>query len=467
MTSTQPQMHLNLNLRGIGFHRAAWRHPTAQPTETNTLAYYARLVQAAERGKLDAVFLADSPRVFSDREPLAMSNEPLTLLAGLSALTSHVGLIGTVSTTYNDPYQVALRFASLDHLSGGRAGMNFVTSSGDDIARNFGHPSHPDFELRYERAAEFVDVVLALWSGEYVEHHGRFFDVEAQLPISVSPQGFPVLVQAGASDRGRDMAALRAEAVYTGSSTIPNGKEFYDDVTARAVRFGRPRSGIKILPGVVPYIGSTEAEGKALEAELEDLAVKGVDVIGRLETELSVDFSSYDPDGPFPMGAFPDYTQFKGGQSRLNRLRTWVQQEDLSIRQLAVKVEKGLGVVHWTIAGTAEQVADELEEWFRAGVADGFNILVPLHPLGTEDFVDQVVPILQRRGLFRTEYQGSTLRDHFGLEYPNLAGGLAVGEAVEQHGEREVEPGVSVARRELSRVPLGVRELLGQRSESA
>lgn len=402
-------MHLNLNLRGIGFHRAAWRHSTAQPTEVSTLPYYTRLVQAAERGKLDAVFLADSPRIYSDREPLAMSNEPLTLLAALAAQTSHIGLIGTVSTTYNDPYDVALRFASLDHLSGGRAGMNFVTSSGDDIARNFGFDSHPDFERRYERASEFVDEVLKLWSGG--------------LPIPVSPQGFPVLVQAGASDRGRDMAALRAEAVYTGSSTIPNGREFYDDVIRRAQQFGRSRNGIKILPGVVPYIGSTEAEGEALEAELEELAVKNVDIIGRLEDELGVSFSTYDPDGPFPLEAFPDYTQFKGGQSRLNRLRTWVVQEDLSVRELAAKVEKGLGVVHWTIAGTAEQVADELEEWFRAGVADGFNILVPLHPKGTEDFVDQVVPILQQRGLFRTEYEGTTLRDHFGLDYPSVSDG--------------------------------------------
>lgn len=403
------RMHLNLNLRGTGFHRAAWRHPTAQPTEVSTLPYYTRLVQAAERGKLDAVFLADSPRIYSDREPLAMSNEPVTLLAALAAQTSHIGLIGTVSTTYNDPYDVALRFASLDHLSGGRAGMNFVTSSGDDIARNFGFDSHPDFERRYERASEFVDEVLRLWSGG--------------LPIPVSPQGFPVLVQAGASDRGRDMAALRAEAVYTGSSTIANGREFYDDVVRRAQQFGRSRNGIKILPGVVPYIGSTEAEGKALEAELEELAVKNVDIIGRLESELGVNFSAYDPDGPFPLEAFPDYTQFKGGQSRLNRLRTWVVQENLSIRELAAKVEKGLGVVHWTIAGTAERVADELEEWFRAGVADGFNILVPLHPKGTEDFVDQVVPILQHRGLFRTEYEGTTLRDHFGLDYPESAQG--------------------------------------------
>lgn len=415
MTSAPSKMHLNLNLRGIGFHRAAWRHQTAQPAEVWTLPYYTRIVAAAEKAKLDAVFLADSPKIYSEKEPLAMSNEPVTLLAALAAQTSHIGLIGTISTTYNDPYEVALRFASLDNLTGGRAGMNFVTSSGDAIARNFGYDSHPDFELRYERAAEFVDVVLALWSGREVDHHGRFFDVEGCLPIPQSPQGFPVLVQAGASDRGRDMAALRAEAVYTGSSTIPNGLEFYDDVKARLRKFGRSPKSAKILPGVVTYIGSTEAEGKALEAELEDLATKNVDVVGQLGAELGVDFGDYDLDGPFPLQAFPDYTRFKGGQSRLNRLRTWVEQENLSIRELAVKVEKGLSNVHWTIAGSAEQIADELESWFRAGAADGFNILAPLHPKGTLDFTEQVVPILQRRGLFRTEYQGTTLCDHFGL----------------------------------------------------
>lgn len=420
---SSPQMHLNLNLRGIGFHRAAWRHPRAQPTEVSTLPYYTRIVQAAERAKLDAVFLADSPKVYSEREPLAMSNEPLTLLAALAAQTTQIGLIGTISTTYSDPYEVALRFASLDHLSGGRAGMNFVTSSGDSIARNFGYDSHPDFEQRYERAAEFVDVVLALWSGQDVDHHGRFFDVEGRLPISPSPQGFPVLVQAGASDRGRDMAALRAEAVYTGSSTIPNGVEFYDDVRARAVAFGRSVDSLKILPGVVPYIGSTEAEGKALEAELEELATKNVDIVGQLGDELGVDFGDYDLDGPFPVEVFPNYSQFKDGQSRLNRLRTWVAQEDLSIRELAVKVERGLRNVHWTTAGSAEQIADELERWFRAGAADGFNILVPLHPKGTLDFTEQVVPILQRRGLFRTDYEGTTLRENFGLREVSPVGG--------------------------------------------
>jgi len=420
---TERQMHLNLNLRGIGFHRAAWRHPTARPTEVWTLPYYVEIVQAAERAKLDAVFLADSPKVYSEREPLAMSNEPLTLLSALAAHTERIGLIGTVSTTYNDPYDVALRFASLDQLSGGRAAMNFVTSSGDVIARNFGFAGHPDFELRYDRAAEFVDVVVGLWSGEHVEHHGRFFDVSGRLPIPPSPQGHPVLVQAGASDRGRHMAALRAEAVYTGSSTIPNGLEFYNDVKARARRLGRPEGSIKILPGVIPYVGSTEAEGKALEAELEDLAVKNVDVIGQLADELGCDFTGYDLDAPFPEELFPDPSRWKDGLSRLNRLRTWVRDENLTIRQLAIKVEKGLRNVHWTIAGSAEQIADELERWFRAGAADGFNILVPMHPKGTLDFVEQVVPILQRRGLFRTEYEGSTLREHFGLEVPRVPAG--------------------------------------------
>lgn len=413
-------MALNLNLRGVGFHRAGWRHPSATPDRVTELDYFADIVATVERGKFDAVFFADSPRLFSDREPLAMCLEPLTLLGALAARTTNIGLIGTVSTTYNDPYEIAARFASLDQLSGGRVGMNFVTSSGDVLAQNFGYESHPDFDQRYERASEFVDVVLKLWSGEPVRHTGRFFDVQGTLPIPASPQGHPVLVQAGASDRGRDMAALRAEAVYTGSSTIPNGIEFYEDVKKRAVGFGRKRSDVKILPGLVPYIADTEAEAKALEVELEELATKNIDVIGQLGAELGTDLSVYDPDAPFPDEAFPSFETHKGGQSRINRLRTWVQQENLTLAQLATKVEKGLGVVHWTTAGTGEQVADELEAWFRAGAADGFNVLVPLHPRGTEDFVDQVVPILQKRGLFREDYEGSTLRENFGLELPRV-----------------------------------------------
>lgn len=418
MTAPHPQMTINLNLRGVGFHRAGWRHPSATPELVNSVEYYTDLVRTAERGKFDAVFFADSPRLFSEREPLAMSNEPLTLLGALAAQTTHIGLIGTVSATYNDPYDIALRFASLDHLSGGRAGMNFVTSSGDEMARNFGYDSHPEFSARYDRAAEFVEVILELWEGRPVRHHGRFFDVDGVLPIGPGPQGHPVLVQAGASDRGRDMAALRAEAIYTGSSTIPNGIEFYEDVKGRAVRFGRRRDDLRILPGLVPYVADTEAAAKRLEAELEELAVKNIDVIGQLGAELGADLTVHDPDGPFPLEVFPSEDVFRRGLSRLERLRTWVQQENLTIRQLAVKVEKGLGVVHWTAAGTGEQVADELEQWFRAGAADGFNVLIPLHPNGTEDFVEQVVPILQRRGLFREDYTGTTLREHLGLEIP-------------------------------------------------
>jgi N-acetyl-S-(2-succino)cysteine monooxygenase len=409
-------MHLNLNLREVGFHRAGWRHPSSTPDRVLDADYFADIAQTAERGLFDAVFLADSPVVFGNREPLVQSLEPVAQLSALAARTSHIGLIGTVTTTYHEPYEVAERFAALDRLSGGRAGINVVTSAGDRIAQNFGHATHPEPELRYERATEFVDTLYALWAGERFEN-GRF-RVAATPPWVPSPQGRPVIVQAGASPAGRHMAATHAEAVYTGSSTIPNGIEFLRDVKARAVALGRSRDSIKILPGIVPYVGGTEAEAKALEAELEELARLEEDPIARLGVELGADLSRFDPDAPLPFDELPER---KAGTSRTIRLRTWTEQENLSLRQLAEVLVRSLGVIHWTVAGTGEQIADELEAWYRAGAADGFNVLVPLHPRGVRDFVDQVVPVLQRRGLFRTEYAGTTLRDHFGLARPALA----------------------------------------------
>jgi alkanesulfonate monooxygenase SsuD/methylene tetrahydromethanopterin reductase-like flavin-dependent oxidoreductase (luciferase family) len=408
-------MHLNLNLRGVGFHRAGWRHPSAEPERILDVDFFTDLVQTAERGKLDAVFFADTPAVFGNREPLAMPLEPLTLLAALAARTARIGLIGTVSTTYHEPYEVAERFASLDLLSGGRAGVNVVTSAGDHVARNFGHDAHPEPERRYERASEFVDALYALWAGEPLELAGPRFAARGAPPWTPSPQGRPVIVQAGASPSGRHMAATHAEAVYTGSSTIPNGLEFRHDVRARAAALGRSPDGVKILPGIVPYVGATETEAKALEAELEELAIRHEDPIARLARELDADLSRFDPDVPLPFDELPER---RAGTSRTIRLRTWTEQENLSLRQLAVTLERSLGVIHWVVAGTAEQIADELEAWYRAGAADGFNVLVPLHPRGTRDFVEQVVPELQRRGLFRTEYEGSTLRQHFGLPVP-------------------------------------------------
>ncbi|MEU0479089.1 LLM class flavin-dependent oxidoreductase [Streptosporangium sp. NPDC006013] len=424
--SDQRHMRINLNLRGVGFHTAAWRHPDSTPHRVHDLDYYVELVQAAERGLFDSVFLADMmtfPQSGSGQNELAWPLDPFTMLAGVAPHTEHIGLIGTLSTTYNDPYAVARKVAALDQLSGGRAGVNLVTSTGDAVARQFGWDRHTEHELRYERAGEFITVLNALWdaAGEPVEHHGNHFDVAGALDIAGSPQGRPVIVQAGASESGRALAGRFAEAVFAGSSDIPAGALLYDDLKARVVAGGRPSTDLAVLPGVVPYVGSTEAEARRVYGELEELILDDGGNIARLGQELGLDLSAADPEGPVPVDDFPAVEGYQGGVTRLVRLRAWALEEGVSLRRFANTVYRSLGVIHWTPVGTPEQIADELEAWFRGGAADGFNVLVPQHTRQLDAFVDQVIPVLQRRGLFRTEYATTTLRDHLGITRPNLA----------------------------------------------
>jgi alkanesulfonate monooxygenase SsuD/methylene tetrahydromethanopterin reductase-like flavin-dependent oxidoreductase (luciferase family) len=392
-------VHLNLNLRARGFHRAAWRHPTARPAAVTDVGFVTELVRIAEDAAFDAVFLADTP---VHREPLVQPLEPLALLAAVAAGTSRIGLIGTLSATYTEPGQAASRLASLDLLSGGRVGVNVVTNAGDEVARNFGADAHPEHADRYARAADFLDTLLSTWSRGVR-----------------SPQGQPVIVQAGASDAGRELAGRYAEAVYTGSSTVADGVAFRSDVLARAERAGRPAGSVRILPGLIPYVGRTERAARELEAELEALAVRTVDPVVRLGGLLGLDLGPYDPDGPVPLADLPAVADFRGAVSRYVRLRTIVERERPSIRELAERAERSLHNVHWTIAGTGRQVADQLERWFRAGAADGFNVLVPLHPDGLSDFTEQVVPELRRRGLVHPGYRGRTLREHLDLPVPH------------------------------------------------
>ncbi|SDH41134.1 LLM class flavin-dependent oxidoreductase [Pseudonocardia oroxyli] len=392
-------MHLNLNLRARGFHRAAWQHPSARPHAVTDVDFLTDLVRTCEDAAFDAVFLADTP-VHRD-PPLAQPLEPFALLSAAAAATTHIGLIGTLSATYTDAQLAAHRLASLDRLSGGRLGVNVVTNAGDEVARNFGADAHPAHADRYARAADFLDTLLRAWAP------------------GVSPQGHPVIVQAGASDRGRDLAGRYAEAVYTGSSTVEDGAAFRADVLARAARSGRPAGGVKILPGLIPYVGRTEREARDTETELERLAVRAVDPIPRLGELLGLDLAPYDPDGPVPLDALPSVAEFRGAVSRFTRLRTIAERERPTIRELAERAERSLNNVHWTIAGTGRQIADQLEHWYRGGAADGFNVLVPLHPTGLRDFTEQVVPELRRRGLFRDRYATTTLRGHFGLAVPH------------------------------------------------
>ncbi|WP_239335525.1 LLM class flavin-dependent oxidoreductase [Frankia sp. CiP3] len=433
----QPRhIHLNAFLMHVGHHEAAWRHPTSEPERDESVDHYIQLAQLAERGKFDSIFLADGLALSNNvRYNFAGRFEPLTLLSAIAVATSRIGLIATVSTTYNEPFHVARKFASLDNISGGRAGWNIVTSAQEKEARNFNAQAHLEHHRRYERAAEFVDVALALWdswqddalrydkqSGMYadtdrihaVDHIGRYFSVAGPLNAPRSPQGHPLLVQAGSSEDGREFAARYAEAVFTAQQTLAEGQAFYADLKRRAARHGRSPERLKILPGIAPVLGSTEKEAKQREAELDSLIIPEYG-LGQLSTMVGIDLSDHPLDGPLPAD-LPNVDDINGNKSRFTLVVELARREDLTIRQLLTRLAAGRG--HRVFAGSAEQVADQLEQWFTGGAADGFNVMPPYLPGALEDFVDQVVPILQKRGLFRTQYVGTTLRDHYGLDRP-------------------------------------------------
>ncbi|MFG1837031.1 LLM class flavin-dependent oxidoreductase [Micromonospora sp. NPDC049175] len=429
-------LHLNAFLMGVGHHEAAWRLPESDPFAQTDVAHFTRLARIAERGKLDSLFLADSPVLWNSigRRP-AGTLEPTVLLTALAGATQHIGLIATASTTYNEPFNLARRFASLDHVSGGRAGWNIVTTAGVDAARNFNLDELPAHRDRYERAAEFLEVSLKLWdswdddaplgdkdAGRWGDdnllypprHVGRHFRVAGPLNVPRSPQGYPLLVQAGSSEDGKELAARYAEAVFTAQQTLAEAQDFYRDLKRRAAQFGRDPDSVKILPGIVPAVAATEAEARALEEELDRL-IKPEYARAQLATTLRVAPEDLDLDKELPAD-LPSEDEIQGAKSRYTLIVTLARRERLTVRQLIGRLGGGRG--HRTFAGTPEQVADAIEEWYRSGAADGFNIMPPVLPSGLETFVDQVVPILQRRGLFRTEYTGTTLRDHYGLPRP-------------------------------------------------
>ncbi|GIH07706.1 monooxygenase [Rhizocola hellebori] len=429
-------LHLNAFLMGVGHHEAAWRLPESDPFAQTDVEHFKRLARIAERGKLDSLFLADSPVLWNSigRRP-AGTLEPTVLLTALAGATNHIGLIATASTTYNEPFNLARRFASLDHISGGRAGWNIVTTAGVEAARNFNLDELPSHRDRYERAAEFIEVSLKLWdswddtaplgdkdSGRWGDdallyppgHSGQYFRVAGPLNVPRSPQGYPLLVQAGSSEDGKELAARYAEAVFTAQQTLADAQAFYRDLKQRAALAGRDPDTIKILPGIVPAIGESEAQARELEAELDRL-IRPEYARQQLATTLRVAPEDLALDEELPAD-LPSEDEIEGAKSRYTLIVTLARRERLTVRQLIGRLGGGRG--HRTFAGTPEQVADAIEEWFRSGAADGFNIMPPVLPSGLETFVDQVVPILQRRGLFRTEYTGTTLRDHYGLTRP-------------------------------------------------
>jgi FMN-dependent oxidoreductase (nitrilotriacetate monooxygenase family) len=445
MSNPERTLHLNAFLMSTGHHEASWRLPESNPRSSTDVRHYQNLARIAERGTFDSVFFADSPVIYGDvgRRPVGKL-EPTVLLTALAVATEKIGLIATASTTYNDPFNLARRFASVDFVSGGRAGWNVVTTAGPDAARNFGIDDQPSHATRYERAAEFLDVAGKLWdswdddavladkdagiwadSGRVraIEHEGKHFKVRGPLNMPRSPQGYPLIVQSGSSEDGKDLAARYAEAVFTAQQTLEDAQKFYADLKARTAATGRNPAGIKILPGIVPVIASTEAEARRLEQELDDL-IQPEYARAELARTLRVGPEDLPLDRQLPAN-LPHEDAIEGAKSRYTLIVELARREQLTVRQLIGRLGGGRG--HRTFSGTPEQVADAIQLWFENGAADGFNIMPPVLPSGLETFVDEVVPVLRRRGLFRTGYTGNTLREHYGLERPlnRYSGALA------------------------------------------
>ena len=439
MSKDNRQIRLGAFIMATGHHIAAWRHPDAQADAGHNIDHYRELAKTAERGKFDLVFVADSPAGWEgDRDPAILERvshgthfEPVTLWSALSQVTDNIGFVATASTTYEDPYLLARKFLSLDHISKGRAAWNVVTTAAD-VSRNFSIAGHPAHSNRYERAEEFVDLVLDLWdsheddafirdkqSGVFVDPakvhkvnlEGKFFSVTGPLNVARSPQGRPVVVQAGASEPGRTLAARTAEVIFTANQTLADAQEFYSDLKGRLAKFGRRRDELLIMPGIFPVIGGTEAEAQEKYEFIQSL-VHPVIAWGILKQYyVGVDLSGYSLDDKAP--PLPAHTELN--QSRL-KLVADLAARGLTLRELYLSLATARG--HRTAVGTPEQIADAIELWFRQGAADGFNIMPPILPTGLTDFVDEVVPILRRRGLYRSDYAGPTLRENLGLERP-------------------------------------------------
>ena len=432
-------MNLGAFFIPTGHHVTSWRHPDAAADAGVDIEHNVEMAQLAERAKFDMIFLADSLAMRAghmdslSRSAQYIANfEPITLLSALAMVTKRIGLVSTATTSYNEPYNIARKFASLDLLSHGRAGWNIVTSALGNEAQNFGREEHYEHEERYDRAREFAHVVLGLWdswdqdaflrdkeSGIFFDpeklhtlnHRGKHFSVRGPLNVPRSEQGRPVLVQAGSSDTGRGFAAEFGEAIFTAHLTVADGRAFYADLKGRAARLGREPDHIKILPGVSYIVGKTEAEAQEKFEFLQSLIHP---IVAReiLSFMLgNVDLSPYDMDGPLP-----ELPRSNGSQSTFDSITKLARTENLTIRQLGTRLAAARQRL--LVVGTPEHIVDVMQDWFETGAADGFNILPPYMPGAFADFVDLVIPELRRRNLFRTEYTGTTLREHLGLPIP-------------------------------------------------
>ena len=438
MATRNEKIRLGAFLTATGQHVAAWRHPDVLANGGTNFPHYVENVRLAERGKFDMMFLADNAGVWQrdldsgGRSSRASYFEPITLLSALAAMTSHIGLVATMTTTFNEPFNVARKYASLDHLSGGRAGWNLVTSANEAEAWNFGFDEHMPHDQRYERAREFAQVVLGLWdsweddaflhdkqSGTFfhadklhaLNHQGTYFKVRGPLNVPRTPQGRPVLVQAGSSDAGMDLAAETAEVVFTAQQVLADARNFYFQLKNRMPAYGRSAETLKIMPGLSPVVARTRAEAQAKFDRLQEL-IHPVIGLKALSAAAGVDLSDLDVDGPLP----DDLPETNTGRGRQKLMIDMARRENLTVRQLYMRFAGARG--HQIVIGTADDVVDRMEEWFSEYAADGFNIMPQTLPGGLVDFVDLVVPELQRRGLFRTEYEGRTLRENLGLPWP-------------------------------------------------
>lgn len=431
------QLKLGAFMRPVSIHTGAWRYPGAVPDANFNFPLLKQMIRKLEAGKFDAFFMADHLAVLNmpvealKRSHTVTSFEPFTLLSALAAVTENIGLVATGSTTFDAPYHVARRFASLDHISGGRAGWNIVTTSNPDAALNFGLDDHMEHAERYKRAREFYDVVTGLWdsfsddafprdaeSGIYMDpekmhvldHKGAYLKVRGPLNIARPVQGWPVIVQAGASDDGKQLAAETAEAVFTGGGPIGDAQKLYADIKGRMAKLGRDPDHLKILPGAFVVVGDSVQEAKEKRALL-DSKVHYANAIASLSINLGTDASGFDPDAPLP-DDIPESNASKSGRERVIAL---ARRENLTVRQLAQRLG---GYAGSAFVGTPQTIADEMQEWLETEASDGFNIMFPYLPEGLNEFVDRVVPELQRRGIFRTAYEGRTLRENLGLPRP-------------------------------------------------
>jgi FMN-dependent oxidoreductase (nitrilotriacetate monooxygenase family) len=432
------QLHLNLFIQSRGHHEASWRHQRSSELPLTDIAYYSDLAQRAERACLDSIFLADQLNLPDDVAQAARTwLEPITVLGALAVSTRRIGLIATASTTYTEPFNLARQYASLDHMSAGRVAWNIVTTWAAGAAKNYGTAPPLTHAERYERAEEYMTVVKGLWDSWAVDavsddrrqgvyaradrirplnHEGRFYAVSGPMNLPRTPQGRPVLVQAGSSDAGRGFAARHAEAIFTAHMEKRTAQEFYADIKARAVAAGRRADQVLVLPGLSPMIGGTEEEAKRLLRETDDLTDPEVGrkrLSGRFGGH---DFSHLPLDVPLSPEDFPDPASVEAARSRTEVIVGLVRRDRPTLRQLLSYLAGARG--HFVFAGAPEQVADLIEAWWRDGAADGFNLMPPVLPWMFDVFVAEVLPILQRRGMFRREYSGTTLRDHFGLDTP-------------------------------------------------